>query len=234
MPTVVGLLSEREGAPLDVVDLACALLLDQEARAQFGTYGGLEQCVEMIKKMQRGRMYATKVLAFCVTDEKSALSFVTSGGLGILFPLFMGADAAAYRQRYRQFDPQQDLEYILTILGGLASSLPRESEAFNRLVSKFQENGREKAKRLVTLLSEFWARVHEAKTQTKTAQSESESASEVEKTKIMESCLFQAALVARSLHAVLPTLFDNLLAGRPELVALIESSDSDQNKKSTD
>lgn len=220
MPSIVGLLSDLEGDSndkdndemVDVVDLVCALLLGEEARRQFVAAHGLEVCLDLIRKMQGGRQHATKILSFCLVDEATAAAFVSHGGLGVLFSLFMGLDIASYRQKYRRFDAQHDLEYILTICAGLVSHLPHEGAHGQRVLGKFRERDHEKVKRLVLLLSEYFDNLQTI-------------GSESDKAPVVESCLFQSLLIARSLYAVFPVIFDGLLANQPRILHALQNHD---------
>ncbi|GAA6041742.1 hypothetical protein JCM8097_008308 [Rhodosporidiobolus ruineniae] len=125
---------------------------------------GVELLVLMLKAKNLSRSRAVKALDHALqgrAGEKLCERFVEALGLKTLFAVFMGKGAASSKKKAAAAAAltHEDTEHLLSLLSSLFSSLPSDSSARLRLLSKFIESDYEKLDRLAEVREELELRL---------------------------------------------------------------------------
>jgi len=122
-----------------------------------------EGIVLMLKAVSSGAPTAPAALAlldFAVQDNQaSAVNFVTEGGLGVLFAVFVGKGVARVRKEAGNAASGAFQEAAISCAASLALLLPAGSTERLRFLGKFLENDCAKCTRLVELLLAYQGKV---------------------------------------------------------------------------
>ncbi|KAF2071274.1 hypothetical protein CYY_007411 [Polysphondylium violaceum] len=136
----------------------CAILFDDANKELFLKSEGLELMLLLIKKKTILRGQAFKIIDYALNKyPKSNETFVQVLGLKTLFSNFMKKIKSKHNKKV--YNEIEDEKHMLTIIHSLLRNLTKESESYERLVSKFTENHLEKVEHLVELHQKYLAKV---------------------------------------------------------------------------
>jgi len=136
----------------------CAVLFDDTNKELFLKSEGIELMLLLIKKKTILRGPAFKIIDYAIASHpKANETFVQVLGLKTLFSNFMKKVKSKHNKKV--YNEVEDEKHMLTIIHSLLRNLKKDSESYERLLSKFSENNFEKVEHLVELHEKYLSKV---------------------------------------------------------------------------
>ena len=171
--------SDEDEYAENLFDALTVMLDDEPGKHKFLDAEGTELCLIMLREGKMSKARALRVLDHALSGPGSiglpcCEKFVEAAGLKTLFGLFVT------KKRKQQQLERESMEHVLGIFASLLRLLPGNSAERIRLLAKFVEKDYEKISRLMTLRTEYVARLARADKEIAVEAAELEDAQEKE------------------------------------------------------